>query len=59
MKLWLEIDYEIDGEATDDQIIAAAMAAVKTSVVTSEELGDGEDYALLINSVICTLHQQR
>lgn len=51
MKLWIEIDYEIDGEATMDQIVKAATELINTSVVLSEDIGDGEDYALIVNSI--------
>lgn len=50
MKLWIEIDYEIDGEATQKQVIAAAGALINGSVITSEEMDDGEDYAFIVNS---------
>ena len=50
MKLWIEIDYEIDGEATQAQILNAANALIKSGVVTSEEVDDGEAYALLVTS---------
>ena len=51
MKLWFEIEYEVDGEMTLEQIERAAFSLIESGVVTSESLGDGEDYALLIKSV--------
>lgn len=51
MKLWIEIDYQIDGEATEDQIVRAAAALINRSVITSEDIGDGDDYALIVNSL--------
>ena len=52
MKLIIEIDYEIDGEATMDQAKRAVRSLIKSSVVTSEELGDFDAYALIVNSVV-------
>lgn len=51
MKLWIEVEYEIDGKATKEQIEKAAMKLIQGNVVTSEELDDGEDYAFLVNSI--------
>lgn len=57
MKLWMEIDYEIDGKITPEQLEHAALSLVHSSVITSEDQGDGDAYAVLINST--TLHMEK
>ena len=55
MKIVIEIEADLDGEATDKQIEAAALSAVETSVVTSEDMNDGSDYAVIFNSITASV----
>lgn len=58
MRLWIEIDYEIDGEATRKQIVRAAYALIGSSIVTSEYMGDDEGYALIVKSLKVLMEPQ-
>ena len=51
MKRTIEIEFEVDGEATEDQIETALLKLFPHGGICSEDIDGTKDYAILVNSI--------